>query len=357
MKSRDIWATAEFLMWWGKGTQLPPLITTSPQTTPQLLAGRLGQPTTDVLYGNLMSGDDVRFGGRVGFGIWLDQEHNVTVGGKFYGLESERQAFFTTSTGDPILARPFFNVLIGQQDALLIAFPGLVEGSISVDHVTDNFMGTEAYMEIMMARECRRRVDLILGYHFLRMDDSLTINSFHRITEIGGLLPQGTTFNLTDRFATENEFHGGEIGLKGKMARGSWSLDGLIKTSLGSQRQQVAISGTSEVNFPPGPPLPFPGGFLAQGTNSGVFERDRFILIPEATLNLTYHHTPCLSFHAGYNIIWMTEAVTSGDQIDLNLNLTQQFGGPLVGPAAPLFPFRERDYWLQGLNFGVNLDF
>ena len=48
------------------------------------------------------------------------------------------------------------------------------------------------------------------------MDDSLTIDSFSEITEIGGILPQGTTFNLTDRFATENEFHGGEIGLKSR---------------------------------------------------------------------------------------------------------------------------------------------
>jgi hypothetical protein len=303
-----------------------------------------------------MSGDDLRTGARVGFGIWLDPEHNVTLGGKFYGLKSERQAFFAASDGDPILARPFFNAVLNQQDALLIAFPGLVEGNISVDHESDNFMGSEAYFQIMMLRECRRRVDLILGYHFLRMDDSLTINSFHTITEIGGVLPAGTTFDLTEQFRTENEFHGGEIGLAGNMARGCWSLDGLIKTSLGNQRQQVSIAGTGEVNIPPGPAAPLNGGFLALPTNSGVFERNRFILVPEATLNLTYHHTPCLSFHMGYNIIWMTESVTSGDQIDLRLNLSQQ-AGPLVGPAFPQFPFRERDYWVQGINFGVNLDF
>jgi hypothetical protein len=79
-------------------------------------------------------------------------------------------------------------------------------------------------------------------------------------------------------------------------------------------------------------------------------------VIPEATLNLTYHHTPTLSFHMGYNIIWMSEAVTAGEQIDLRLNLSQQ-AGPLVGPAFPQFPFREQDYWVQGINFGANLDF
>lgn len=356
MKTRDVWGSVEFLMWWGKGTHLPPLVTTSPANTPQAQAGVLGEPTTTILYGDLMSGDDLRAGGRATFGIWLDPEHNVTLGGKFYGLNSERQAFFAASTGDPILARPFFNTQIGQQDALLVAFPGLTEGNISVDHESDNFMGAEAFFEIMMHRECNRRVDLILGYHYLRMDDSLTINSFSAVTEIGGVLPQGTTFDLTDRFSTENEFHGGEIGLKSKMARGCWSFDGLLKTSLGNQRQQVAIDGTGVINVPPGPDAPLNGGFLALPTNIGVYERNRFVLIPEAMLNLTYHHTPCLSFHAGYNIIWMTESVSSGDQIDLTLNLSQQ-AGPLVGAARPAFPFRERDYWVQGINFGVNLDF
>jgi hypothetical protein len=356
LRHRDVWGSAEFLMWWGKGTTLPPLITTSSPGTPQAQAGVLGQPNTSILYGNLMSGDDVRGGARATFGVWLDPEHEVSLGGRFYGLQPERQAFFVASTGDPILARPFFNALLGQQDALLVAFPGVVEGNISVDHQSDNLIGSEAFFQIMMHRECRRRVDLIMGYHFLRMDDSLTINSFHTVTEIGGILPQGTTFDLTDRFSTENEFHGGEIGLKGRMAHGSWSFDGLLKTSLGNQRQQVAIAGTGEINIPPGPPAPLNGGFLALPTNSGVFERNRFILIPEAMLNLTYHHTPCLSFHMGYNLIWMTESVTSGDQLDLVLNLSQQ-AGPLVGPARPAFPFRERDYWVQGVNFGVNFDF
>jgi hypothetical protein len=355
LKDRSIWGSAEFLMWWGKGTHLPPLVTTSPQGTPPGLAGELGQPTTTILFGNELAGEELQAGARITFGMWLDGEHNVALGGKFYGLQGDEENFFAASTGDPILVRPFFNVLINQQDNLLVAFPGLVEGSVNVDYQTNNFMGSEAFVEIMMHRECRRRINLLLGYHFLRMDDELTINSFHTITEIGGPVPQGTTFDLTDRFSTENEFHGGEIGLKGRSTTAR-SLDGLLKTSLGSQRQQVVIQGTGEINIPPGPAAPLNGGFLALPTNSGTFERSRFVVIPEATMNLTYHHTPCLSFHMGYNLIWMTEAVTAGDQIDLALNLSQQ-GGLLVGPARPAFPFRERDYWVQGINFGLNWDF
>jgi hypothetical protein len=49
--------------------------------------------------------------------------------------------------------------------------------------------------------------------------------------------------------------------------------------------------------------------------------------------------------------------VTSGRQIDTGVNPTQFFGGALVGEARPAFAFRDENYWLQGINFGVNWDF
>ena len=64
-------------MWWGKGTTLPPLVTTSPQGTPFPQAGVLGQPDTSVLFGNQLGGNGMQTGGRVTFGMWLDPQHNV----------------------------------------------------------------------------------------------------------------------------------------------------------------------------------------------------------------------------------------------------------------------------------------
>lgn len=353
LKHRAVFGSAEYLIWWAKGTPLPPLVTTSPPGTG---GGELDDPDTVVLFGNELGGEDAQSGGRATFGKWIDADHNVAAAMRFYGTLGDQDSFFIESTGDPLLSRPFFNVLTGLQDVFPIAEPGVTEGNITVDYRNHNFMGAEAYLQFMMHRECRRRVDLLVGYHFLRMDDALTINSFNTITEIGGPLPQGTTFDLTDRFLTQNEFHGGEFGFKGKMARGAWSFDGLVKVSLGSQRQQIATVGEGEIFIPPGPAAPLNGGLLALPTNIGQFERNRFVWIPEASLNLTYHHSPCVNFHVGYNIIWLSEAVTAGDQIDLSLNLSQQ-GGVLVGPPRPAVLFRERDYWFQGINLGVSCDF
>ena len=92
---------------------------------------------------------------------------------------------------------------------------------------------------------------------------------------------------------------------------------------------------------------------MAQPSNIGTFQRNVFAAIPQLTGNLQYHVNPNLSFHIGYNILWLTNVALSGNQINLNVNLAQQIGGPQV----PQFVFRDTDYWLQGINWGMNWDF
>ena len=83
-----------------------------------------------------------------------------------------------------------------------------------------------------------------------------------------------------------------------------------------------------------------------------LFERNRFAAIPQFTGNLCYHCSPCLSFHMGYNIVWLTNVALSGNQIDTSVNLAQP-----AGPNRPAFVFQDREYWLQGINCGMNWDF
>jgi hypothetical protein len=323
-------------MWWAKGSVTPPLVTGGP-------TGIL--PDSEVLFGRQYLGSDVQAGGLVTFGVWLDDNHTVGAAGRFYGTGGDTDRFF--SDEGPVLARPFFNVLLDLDDALLINSPGIASGSIQAQYANQNFLGTEAYLAIMMEEDRCRRIDLIAGYQFMRLDDRLLIESSHVLLQLGN-----TQIDVRDRFATENEFHGGQIGLRGQMMRGCWSVDALGKIALGVTRQQVTIAGDSTVAG-----TAFEGGLLAQPTNSGEFQRDRFGFIPELTLNLRYHATPNLSFHVGYSIIWWSDVVTSGRQIDTGVNPTQFFGGALVGEARPAFAFRDENYWLQGINFGVNWDF
>src|SRR5207302_11310422 len=99
----------EYLMWWGKGTSLPPLVSTSLQGTSFAQAGVLGLGTATVPFGNQLGGNKLQSGGRVTFGIWLDPQHNVAAGGRFFGLGGDTTSFSQASTGNPIIARPFFD--------------------------------------------------------------------------------------------------------------------------------------------------------------------------------------------------------------------------------------------------------
>jgi len=133
-------------------------------------------------------------------------------------------------------------------------------------------------------------------------------------------------------------------------------LNMLGTAGIGNMNEQVTISGRTVVTAN-GVPNTTAGGILAQPTNIGTYSRNVFAFIPQLTTNLNYHVTPNLSFHIGYNIIWLSNVATSADQIDQQVNPTQFLGGNLVGPARPQFTFNDRDYWLQGINWGMNWDF
>src|SRR5688572_2201334 len=78
-RSFDIWGSAEFLMWWGKGTDLPPLVTTALPGTPAGDAGNLGLDSTSILFGNEMGGNKLQGGGRITLGVWLDPAHDIAL--------------------------------------------------------------------------------------------------------------------------------------------------------------------------------------------------------------------------------------------------------------------------------------
>ena len=351
----DVWGSVEVLLWWAKGTPLPPLATTALSGTPPGIAGRLDTAGTRILFGDELAGQKIQVGGRVELGMWLDPEHNTSVSGRFFALDGDNTHFAAASTGDPILARPFFNALLNQQDARLIAYPDLLAGSINGKLENQNVLGAEALMQLMMLRDVDRRVDAVIGYQFLRLDDWFQINSSSQVIEAGSPF-LGVTTDQTDRFSAQNQFHGGVIGLKAKLARGCWAWDVLGKVGIGNLHESVSIFGQTTITPPVGGAIVTPGGLLAQPSNIGTYSRDKFIFVPELTINLKYYVNRCVSFHVGYNILWLSDLALSGQQIDFVVN-PAQVPGPVAGPARPAFVFRDDDYWLQGINFGMNWDF
>lgn len=344
-------ARFDYLMWWSRGRQTPPLLTTSPTGTPRDDAGEVGLATTTVLYGDEPIGTDMRSGGRVTLSYLLGNGC-AWADGRFWGLEESSETFFASSAGDPILTRPFFNVVLNQQDALLLAFPGVAtDGSILVQSQNE-MSGADAWLRQPWCRDGCARIDLLAGYQYTRMADSLVINSVFTSIDPAGNVPPGTVIDNLDSFATRNEFHGGQLGFLGEYRGECWTLEILGKIALGGMRERVVIDGRTILTEPGDPPVTSAGGLLAQPTNIGAFERSRVAFVPEVGVNLAYHVSPCWQLSFGYSFLYWSDVMLAGRQIDPVVNLSQN-PGPIAGEERPRFVFDRTHYWVQGMNFGA----
>lgn len=346
------WARSELLVWWVRGANTPPLVTTSPAGTAQGQAGVL--PAAQILFGNERVDTDGRVGGRQTIGYWFDDCGMCGLEANFFGLETIGTNFLAEGNGAPIIARPFFNVQTQAQDSGLQSFPNVVAGSVGV--TTDSsVIGAELNLRKALHCDPCMRVEFLGGYRFLRFDESLYVTENTTSTDPNGQIPLGTMIDIYDRFGTQNEFQGGNLGLMTRFQENCWAFTVAGKLGIGDMRQQVSIGGNTAVTVPNVPTVTSDGGFLALSSNSGVHTRDRIALLPELALNLQYQINCTWRANFGYTLLYVTRVVRPGDQI--NLNIDPNLFPPPVSGTQPSFAFHESDVWMQGINFGLEAKF
>jgi hypothetical protein len=352
-----VWANFEWLYWAASGQPLPPLATTAPPGTPQAVAGVLGNPTTGVLFGGQRANNDFRNGFRVTGGVWLNCDQTCGLEGEFFFLGRSRDFFAAGSNGAQIISRPFFNALSGRPDAQEVSFPGVLAGTVTVDSRTDVIGGGVNAVHNLCCDPCGR-VDLVWGYRYFNLTDQVTIRE--DLTSLGGAggLPAGFRFQITDRFRTENNFHGGVIGLAAER-RFSVLFVGLrASVALGGNQEITDIAGRTVITPPGGLPQAFPGGLLALPSNIGHHERTVFAVMPQVGLRAGVQLTDFVRVYVGYDYLYLSNVLRAGDQIDLrvNPNLLPP-ARTSAGPALPAFTPHSTDFWLQGVNAGVQVRF
>src|SRR5262249_14538041 len=126
-------ASFEYLLWWIKDGPLPgPMVTTGNPGVP--IPGALGNPDTRVLYGNDGIDYKAHSGGRLTLDYWLDNEQ--IIGFEAVGLILETHTFHfakdSDKAGNPVIARPFFDVIGNQEFAQVTTAPGVSFGGIDV---------------------------------------------------------------------------------------------------------------------------------------------------------------------------------------------------------------------------------
>lgn len=347
--------------------RIPPLVSTSVDpNVPRARAGVLTDPTTRILVGGNKILDGSLGGGRLRFGVWMDRCHTWGLGAEFFGLESKTESFFANSDGNPILARPFFNTGTGLEDSELVAFPNVVTGSVGVAARSELTGGGFFLRRLRRADEgCQKwlfcgcpehfcsRTELTFGYRYLQLEEGIVITEDLTSTDpanVGG-------FDILDQFQTKNQFNGLDVGWMYRRTRGFWTFNARVRIAFGVTRQRILINGQTTINDPTTDPQvqTFQGGLLTQSSNIGLYDRNKFAVVPELGFDAGYQLTDHLRATLGYTFIYWSNVVRPGDHIsrDLNPNLLPPPTDPLVGVNRPAFEFDNTDYWVQGLNVGL----
>jgi hypothetical protein len=330
---------SEYLLWWLRGTRLPPLVSTG-NLAPAAPVGAMAGGTP-LMLGDSEFDSGTLSGYRLRVGAWLNCEHNLGLEGSYFFLAKNQGDFVAASPGTFVLAVPFFNPTTLREDRLVLAMPGVAQGAATASLQT-RLWGTEANFRTSLLGGMGGHLDLLAGFRALGLDDNFQFNT--------ATLPFDPTMPgmvSQDRFSTRNRFWGGQVGANAEWRWGCITLDTTVKVALGDTHERVMIGGNSLTGMMPGT-----GGFFAQPTNMGAFRRDRFTVVPELSLNVGYQLTEGLRVYAGYNFLYWSAVARPGEQIDRVVNQPQVPGLPVV-PARPAFVFRGSDFWAHGANVGL----
>jgi hypothetical protein len=371
-RARDgsrVFVSAEYLLWWIKGSPLPSQLI----TTGSLDNG--GAP---------LSGDDLTYGPlsgvRVTAGVWLDNQETLglEVSGFVLPQHTRTIGLQSDETGNPVVAFRYLDPPVGgvsAEDAFLAAVPDVLNagppqvgpymGSVAVTS-RSRLWGTEANLvRTVYSRECFQ-LRVLGGVRYVDLDESLDL-AFSRQTIAGSgadVFFQGTPFpdpsavSSVDSFQTRSQFYGGQIGAAGAYSFGKLAVGLGGKVALGGTHEVVSVLGTSTLVTGGGPSITVPGGQFAAPSNSGRSARDEFAVVPEVELAVQYQILDHVQLFAGYDFLYWSRVVRPGRQADLVVDtrgdqIDPAFTGETVAYPRPLF--KASDFWAQGLNFGVSL--
>lgn len=395
LRSDDWRLEGDYLLWKTKDAPVDvPLVTSASLNDP--VPGALGQPGTKVLLGNKDVNIGWQDGFRFGIGGWFEN-YQQGVEGHFFMLPRKTREHSVSTSGEPgslNVAVPIFDVtglwgLNGVPGETIFILPGPLDGpgfkgTFRLKMAT-MLMGSDINGLACLWDPCDWQFDLIAGLRWLKLQESL------RFTGVTAALPNGDEsgfYNFKDRFETNNNFYGAQIGLKIGYERDEWLLDGFTKVAFGWMHQKLNIKGKSQTSNGnlfyetrnTGAQI-LHGGVFAEPTNRGSRSHNIFALAIEGGANLTYQLSCYYDIGLGYNFLWMNHLLRPGKQIDRHINPTrtslaqasresvgigpntpvpfgQATAAPLPnGPKRPKFKREFSNFWAQGLTVSLNLRF
>ncbi|MBN9520346.1 BBP7 family outer membrane beta-barrel protein [bacterium] len=402
------WSTFEYLLWFSKSQGQPfPLLTTSAPND----FGLPSRGSTLVLAGGRNVDVNPLNGGRVTAGFYGDADRRFGFEASGFvtemGVDRVRQA--TSPSGIPLLARPFRDSANPNAiTTLVVASPALGSGLASVTNTTQAYsVEADALLNLYRSEPgCSTNctIEVLAGYRYFELNETFRVTTltslnpagtvtpiistgpFGQVTvvgtvvtpgtvNVGGLtVPAGSTVRIVDEVRTRNQFNGFQSGIRGEVKRGMFTFGLSGKVAVGHMRETLTVAGFTDIGASTTAAVPLAatgtaavlpsgrafGGLYANAASIGRFTNDEFTVIPEINLNLGLAVTRNLTWHVGYNFLYVDKVARPSTEYSTLVNsatvpLSPNYGTnrPLVHPVI----FNQDDFWLMGLNTGFTIRF
>jgi hypothetical protein len=357
---RHFWVRTEYLVWWLKNMPLRTVLGTIPDADASML--ELPENAITPRFGNQTVNFGALSGARIEVGAGLDRDSTWGISGEFFQLENGSRGETVTSngSGSPTLGPVFFDPKIGKQVILLFSVPGTATGTAG-DIVDNRLWGFEVDARRRLPTIFSDRLDFIIGYRHIQFDESLDAGA--TTTAINTAPSPVSEITYFDHFGARNNFDGAVIGLESEYDVGHCFLDVRGKFGLGNNHESYTVFGVTNFTstLSSFPSQQFPGGVLAQPTNSGTFSRNRVDFLGEITVNggirFWENHA---KVYVGYNFLGLSKVLRAGQVIDdVNSNVVASEQGPMrtIAVSAPAPRIDDGRFWAEGVNLGLSFEF
>lgn len=255
--NNHVWFGADYTTSWFKSERLnTPLVTTGSLMDPHTAA--LGQPGTGILFGDHIN-PGVYTGIKADAGMFIDNDgkFSIDVAGMYMFQNSTQYTLSSDTLGNPIIARPIFNVLTGTQSSFVDSLPGVTAGAVAVDFKSELWGAEINAAYHMCCMDCLSFQGLV-GFRFIRLSESLRVEdrldplNNTAITYQGQFVPVGQTITDFDRFATSNNFYGLQLGSRVRWEQQWFNVSAFGKVAIGATDEGVDIAGASNLYAPTG---------------------------------------------------------------------------------------------------------
>jgi hypothetical protein len=261
-----------------------------------------------------------------GFGLnaghWLDDSNTRGIEGSLFVLGGSSSTFDAHAPGMLVL---FPNGHNRSAPQLLFLPPGsAISGSFPTT-LSTWFIGADANYRQNLYCSLNLRLDALGGYRFAYLQDEFYV---------GDRQNGSTDHYRQNRVSVSNQFQGGQIGLAGEYRANRWFLDGTVKMAFGAVIPSVSASGLMSG---------------AEGGNgSGGYARlagltdpthAQFAVLPTINLTLGKQIRDHTRVFVGYSFQYLSRVTRIGDALD-----------PGTGASVA-----TTDFWVQAVNFGVEL--